>query len=107
MAAAGRRDEIVKEIGGLAGLPAYQVTAALMSYGLTHENVKIPAGDLHDAYIAAVAPYCAVSVLDRATAHRIREARLPCAPRVTARLANVPGVVSAVRQGNLISEPSV
>jgi hypothetical protein len=98
--------EVVQASGGLAAFPAYQVNHELLVYTLRLPSVKGRPGDLADEYIASYAPYVAVTALDRATAHRVREVRLSCAPRVTARLADVPALFQRVQSGALKVVPS-
>jgi hypothetical protein len=86
----------------MAAMPAYQVMHELTVYPLRQPDVKIKEGDVADIDIACYAPYLAVSALDKPTAHRVREAKLPCASRVTSRLADVPELLRLVRSGDLV-----
>lgn len=98
--------DIVLEAGGLNAFPSFQVDHELTVYQLLHESVIAKRGDVADQYIASYAPYVAVTVLDRATTHRVREAKLACAPRVQGKLGPVPAIVEQVVTGQLQVLPS-
>lgn len=82
-------EDIFRKAGCLAGFPANYVAQALAKIRSMNETFRTESNDVIDEWHACYAPYCAVTVLDRATAARFREARLPDASRVTHRLSDV------------------
>jgi hypothetical protein len=98
---------LVDRMGGVAALPAYQITHELAMYGLVQSAVKVKPGDIADADIACYSPYASVSALDGPTVQHLRDAKVPCAPRITAKLNRVPELLRRVAAGELVSEPSI
>lgn len=94
-------EEIVSAMGGVEGFPSYAVWQSLSIQRLLHPGFITEPNDIWDEYQASYAPYAAVTALDRRTAHRVREARLPCSSRVTSCLSDVPRLFLKVSLGDL------
>lgn len=86
--------EVIDRVGGLEAFPAFRVVADLLAARLGREHAG-HANDLFDENIARYHPYCAVSVFDRATANRFREAKIAGGERVTHRLGEVMTLLGA------------
>jgi hypothetical protein len=87
-------EELLARAGGMRGFPAYHVYQALTLTRLRDTRFPTVANDLVDEWHALYSPYAAVTALDRATVGRCRSAKLPHISRITARLEDVPGILS-------------
>jgi hypothetical protein len=85
--------DVLRRIGGVAALPAYQVSLGLARTRLNDESFEMESNDVVDEWHACYAPYCAAMALDTRTTARLRSARLPCVSRVTHRLADIPAIL--------------
>lgn len=85
--------DVLRRIGGVAGLLAYQVSLGLARTRLNDESFDMASNDVVDEWHASYAPYCAAMALDMRTTARLRSTRFPCVSRVTHRLADIPAIL--------------
>ncbi|HEX7239127.1 MAG TPA: hypothetical protein VF263_02585 [Longimicrobiaceae bacterium] len=98
--------EVLDKVGGVPALPAYEIYQQVMLQRLTHLEKITSGNDLRDEYVACYTPYAAVTVLDRRTAHRVKQAKQSSAPRVTRYLKEVPDILQRIHDGQLGFVPS-
>jgi hypothetical protein len=81
------------------------VHEALVTDRLKRKGQKSKPNDMLDEYVAFYAPYCAVAALDGPTFTRARDAKVPCATRITKDLSEVSRILDRVISGELRPEP--
>lgn len=77
-------EEILKRVGGLAAFPSYQIFQRLAVLRLNDVNFRTEINDLFDEWHACYVPYVDLMLLDRRTAARYHDAKLPNQERVLA-----------------------
>jgi hypothetical protein len=96
--------EIVAAVGGKAAFPGYQVIDGLATVRMKDTGQKSTGNDIIDEFNAFHSPYATATVLDRATVHRAKMAKLPHVERMTRSLTEVPGILDRVVAGEFVPE---
>lgn len=99
--------EVIRLVGGSRAFPSLDLYHATIGQRLRQVAQKSTRNDVFDEYHASYAPYSAATALDRGAAARVRSAGLADRHRVTARLADVPGLVECAQNGNSPPEASM
>ena len=98
--------EVISRAGGDAAFSGYHVQESLTRQRMLDAGQKSTANDVLDEYIAFYAPYCAATIVDRGTFHRVRMSKLACVERMTNDPAKVPAILDRVAAGTLAPEDS-
>jgi len=89
-------DSILERAGGLKAFPAYAIHQGLIVSRLKDPKYVTERNTIMDEWHAVYAPYVAAMALDRATAQRFRSMKLPAASRVTAKLHEIPALLTSL-----------
>ena len=87
-------EELLKRAGGVQAFPAFHVFQAMHLTRLKDTGFPTSANDLIDEWHALYSPYATATALDRATVGRCKSGKLPHISRITARLEDVPIILS-------------